>query len=190
MTALVHKLGLSPTLSFHDVYSIEPDLLGFVPRPALALLLVFPVTKKYEEAKRAEDADKPEYNGSGDEEPIIWFKQTIKNACGMFGLLHGVCNGAARSLIGITIADLSLKREPGTNGLMQVLILSWTNYLQTLSHSNLLIERSWLNQVILLNRLTNLQLSKALRRFQMRKQMLTFITSVSSNPQKIIIFTS
>lgn len=100
MTPLVHKLGLSPSLSFHDVYSInDPELLAFVPRPTLALLLVFPVTKKYEEAKRAEDADKPEYNGSGDEEPVVWFKQTIKNACGMFGVLHGVCNGAARSYI-------------------------------------------------------------------------------------------
>lgn len=100
MTTLVRKLGLSPSLSFHDVYSIdEPELLAFVPRPALALLLVFPVTKTYEEAKRAEDADKAEYNGSGDEEAVIWFKQTIKNACGMFGVLHGVCNGA-RSFIG------------------------------------------------------------------------------------------
>ncbi|KAF8459589.1 hypothetical protein BGX38DRAFT_1083882, partial [Terfezia claveryi] len=100
ITDLVHKLGLSTMFSFHDVYSIDdPDLLAFVPRPALALLLVFPVTKTYEEVKRAEDADKPEYNGSGDEEPVIWFKQTIKNACGMFGVLHGVCNGAARSAI-------------------------------------------------------------------------------------------
>ncbi|KAF8421235.1 hypothetical protein EV426DRAFT_633814 [Tirmania nivea] len=100
MTGLVHKLGLSTCLSFYDVYSIDdPELFAFIPRPALALLLVFPVTKTYEEAKRAEDADKPEYNGSGDEEPVIWFKQTIKNACGMFGVLHGVCNGAAREFI-------------------------------------------------------------------------------------------
>jgi len=103
MTKLVHNLGLSETLSFYDVYSIDdPELLSFIPRPALALLLVFPVTKTYEEAKRIEDIDKPEYNGSGDEEPVIWFKQTIKNACGMFGVLHGVCNGAARSFIGIS----------------------------------------------------------------------------------------
>jgi len=101
MTALIRKLGISKELSFHDVYSIdEPELLAFVPRPVHALLLVFPVTKTYQEAKSAEDADKPHYNGSGDEENVIWFKQTIKNACGMFGVLHGVCNGGARDYIG------------------------------------------------------------------------------------------
>ncbi|KAF8463500.1 hypothetical protein BDZ91DRAFT_731749 [Kalaharituber pfeilii] len=100
MTALVQKLGVSTNLAFHDVYSIdEPELLSFVPRPAYALLLVFPVTEKYEKDKRAEEANRSPYTGRGDGEDVIWFKQTIKNACGMFGVLHGVCNGAARSFI-------------------------------------------------------------------------------------------
>ncbi|KAL9615033.1 MAG: hypothetical protein Q9167_000565 [Letrouitia subvulpina] len=39
MTSLVRKLGLSPSLAFHDVYSLEdPSLLAFVPRPVYALL--------------------------------------------------------------------------------------------------------------------------------------------------------
>ncbi|RWA12618.1 hypothetical protein EKO27_g2489 [Xylaria grammica] len=43
MTSLLRKLGLSSALQVHDVYSItEPELLAFIPRPALALLLVFP----------------------------------------------------------------------------------------------------------------------------------------------------
>ncbi|KAI4244564.1 MAG: hypothetical protein LQ352_006783 [Teloschistes flavicans] len=101
MTSLVHKLGLSPTLAFHDVYSLDdPSLLAFVPRPVYALLLVFPVTTSYENAKRAEDASLPEYAGSGKGEEVIWMKQTIRNACGMMGLLHSVCNGAAREMVG------------------------------------------------------------------------------------------
>jgi len=100
ITSLIHELGVSEKLAFHDVYSIDDtDLLAFVPRPALALLLVFPVTRKYEEEKRAEDANTLEYTGSGDKEEVIWFKQTIKNACGMFGVLHGVLNGSARDYI-------------------------------------------------------------------------------------------
>lgn len=99
MTALVQKLGLSDSLSFHDVYSLDdPSLLAFVPRPVQALLLVFPVSKGYEAGRMAEDAPLPVYNGCGPEE-VLWFRQTIGNACGMMGLLHLACNGGARELI-------------------------------------------------------------------------------------------
>ncbi|CUS15772.1 unnamed protein product [Tuber aestivum] len=101
MTALVHKLGLSKSLAFHDVFSIsDPDLLAFVPRPALALLLVFPVSESYQRHRIAEDAGKEEYSKRGDGEDPVWFKQTIKNACGMIGVLHAVCNGGSRDMIG------------------------------------------------------------------------------------------
>ncbi|KAL8737074.1 MAG: hypothetical protein Q9181_002030 [Wetmoreana brouardii] len=100
MTTLVRHLGLSPTLAFHDVYSLDdPSLLAFVPRPVHALLLVFPVTSTYENARRTEDAPLPEYSGSGPEEEVLWFRQTIRNACGMIGLLHSACNGGAREMI-------------------------------------------------------------------------------------------
>lgn len=100
MSSLLHELGLSPTVGFHDVYSIdEPELLAFVPRPAFALLLVFPVTETYEKFRREEDKDKPEYTGSGAGEPVLWFKQTIRNACGLIGLLHGASNGPVTSYI-------------------------------------------------------------------------------------------
>ena len=100
MTSLVHSLGIPTHLAFHDVYSLtEPSLLSFLPRPALALLLVFPVTKTYETFRMQEDSSLPEYAGSGPNEPVIWFKQTIRNACGLIGLLHSVCNGGAREAI-------------------------------------------------------------------------------------------
>ncbi|KAI4202090.1 MAG: hypothetical protein LQ348_001567 [Seirophora lacunosa] len=100
MTKLVHNLGLSPTLAFHDVYSLDdPDLLAFVPRPVHALLLVFPVTDAYEKARTTEDEPLPEYSASGSGEEVLWFRQTIRNACGMMGLLHCACNGGARGMI-------------------------------------------------------------------------------------------
>jgi ubiquitin carboxyl-terminal hydrolase L3 len=99
MTNLSHELGLSPALQFHEVYSLnEPSLLEFLPRPALALLLVFPVTSTYEKHRRDEDSSKQEYDSSG-AEPVIWYKQTIRNACGLIGLLHCITNGAARDQI-------------------------------------------------------------------------------------------
>lgn len=100
MTRLAHELGLSETLQFHEVYSLtEPSLLEFLPRPAHALLLVFPVTATYEKFREEEDASKPNYSGSGPDEPVLWFKQTIRNACGLIGLLHIITNGEAREQI-------------------------------------------------------------------------------------------
>ncbi|KAI0437310.1 putative ubiquitin carboxyl-terminal hydrolase [Xylaria telfairii] len=100
MTSLLRKLGLSTALQVHDVYSItEPELLAFIPRPALALLLVFPVSAAYESSRLAEDAGVNEYAGKGEGEPVVWWKQTIRNACGLMGLLHAVANGPARGFI-------------------------------------------------------------------------------------------
>ncbi len=101
MNSLVHSLGLSASLAFQDVFSItEPALLAFVPRPAHALLLIFPVSDVYEKSRREEDANKQDYSGSGPDEPVIWYKQTIGNACGLIGLLHAVSNGEASTQIG------------------------------------------------------------------------------------------
>jgi ubiquitin carboxyl-terminal hydrolase L3 len=101
MSNLVHKLGLSPSLSFHDVFSIsDPELLAFVPRPAAALLLVFPVSKSYETFRMQDDAARLEYASKGESEPVIWYKQTIRNACGLIGVLHAVSNGSARGFVG------------------------------------------------------------------------------------------
>lgn len=98
MTSLLHNLGLSKTLQFHDVFSIdEPELLAFIPRPALALLLVFPVSEAYKNARNKEDSERDDIEAS--EKDIIWYKQTISNACGLMALLHAASNGYVRSLV-------------------------------------------------------------------------------------------
>jgi ubiquitin carboxyl-terminal hydrolase L3 len=102
MTDLIHKLGVSQALQMHDVYSLtDPDLLSFIPRPALALLLVFPVSAVYESHRMSEDSLSHDYKGKGEAEPVIWFRQTIRNACGLMGLLHAVSNGPARNFVGM-----------------------------------------------------------------------------------------
>ncbi|KAI8662281.1 Ubiquitin carboxyl-terminal hydrolase [Fusarium sp. Ph1] len=125
MTTLIHKLGVSPALGMHDVYSLtDPDLLAFIPRPALALLLVFPVSAAYESHRMAEDSLVDEYRGKGDAEPVLWWPQTIRNACGLMGLLHAVSNGNARNFIeeGSTLDTLIKKSIPlGPDGRARVL---------------------------------------------------------------------
>ncbi|KAI9894980.1 MAG: hypothetical protein M1814_000202 [Vezdaea aestivalis] len=94
MSSLLYNLGMSRALAFHDVFSIDsPDLLAILPRPVYALLLVFPVSDAYEKARVSEDGSKEDYSGSGSEEKVMWFKQTIGNACGLIGLLHAAANG-------------------------------------------------------------------------------------------------
>jgi ubiquitin carboxyl-terminal hydrolase L3 len=96
MDNLAKALGLDDSLSFHDIYSLtDPDLLAFIPRPALALLVIIPSTPTWLEMRTTEDKDKGEYEKSGDEDPVIWFKQTIGNACGGIGLVHCLINGPA-----------------------------------------------------------------------------------------------
>jgi ubiquitin carboxyl-terminal hydrolase L3 len=118
MNSLVHGLGLSTSLAFQDVFSItEPALLAFVPRPAHALLLIFPVSDVYEKSRVEEDKNKQDYSGSGPNEPVIWYKQTIGNACGLIGLLHAVSNGEARTQIGrperplLSVSDVDLASD-------------------------------------------------------------------------------
>ena len=98
-------------MSWHDVYSIDdPSLLAFVPRPAHALLLVFPTSAAYHKARQEEDEPLSNYSGTGPEEEVLWFKQTIGNACGLMGLLHAACNGMTRDLIG-TLSNLTVSSQ-------------------------------------------------------------------------------
>ncbi|KAL2122864.1 hypothetical protein VTJ04DRAFT_3319 [Mycothermus thermophilus] len=127
MNALAKELGLSPDLTFYDVYSLdEPDLLAHIPRPAYALLVIFPLTPAWRRDREAEDAalgDSATYYrggpaGNTGPEPIIWFKQTIHDACGSYGLVHCVVNGPAAKHIlpgsfldKLRTAALPLERE-------------------------------------------------------------------------------
>ena len=97
---LAQKLDVSPELGFYDVYSIdEPDLLAIVPRPVHALIFI--VAADVYHRVRAEDPGSKEltYDKSGDDEPVIWFKQTIGHACGLIAFLHSLFNGTTRQFI-------------------------------------------------------------------------------------------
>ncbi|KAH6694000.1 hypothetical protein F5X68DRAFT_273409 [Plectosphaerella plurivora] len=114
-TKLAHDLGMDPLLEFHDVYSLDdPDLLAMVPRPAHALIFITPSNAYH--AVEAEDTaagtrDGPKPAAATDTEgphPVLWFPQTIGNACGLIALLHSVLNGPSRERIvpGSPLADI------------------------------------------------------------------------------------
>lgn len=91
--ALSSKLGLSPVLQFHDVYSItDADMLAFLPQPIYAVIMLFPITEGYENHRHQQDAGKPAVYQNENYQDIKWFKQTIGNACGLYALLHILSN--------------------------------------------------------------------------------------------------
>ncbi|KAJ7481811.1 ubiquitin carboxyl-terminal hydrolase [Mycena latifolia] len=102
-TDLVRALGVH-SLEFRDVLSISTEELApggdlELPHPVYAFILVYTTTREYEADLRAERQKARDegrgYAGCGTDEPAIWFEQTIRNACGLFAMLHAVSNLSA-----------------------------------------------------------------------------------------------
>uniref|UniRef100_A0A4W4EGD7 Ubiquitin carboxyl-terminal hydrolase n=2 Tax=Electrophorus electricus TaxID=8005 RepID=A0A4W4EGD7_ELEEL len=91
MNQFLRQLGLVPTWQFGDVYGLDPELLSLVPRPVCAVLLLFPVTEKYE-SFRLEEESKIKAQGRDVSSEVYFMRQTIGNACGTIGLIHAVAN--------------------------------------------------------------------------------------------------
>lgn len=82
-----HGLGLDKSYGFVDIYSLsDPDLIAFTPGPVKALILLFPLNRFFETSK--EDTTS---NQESQDQPV-WFRQSIKNACGLYALLHSLSN--------------------------------------------------------------------------------------------------
>ncbi|XP_073651407.1 ubiquitin carboxyl-terminal hydrolase isozyme L3 isoform X2 [Tursiops truncatus] len=70
---------------------MDPELLSMVPRPVCAVLLLFPITEKYE-IFRTEEEEKIKSQGQDVTSSVYFMKQTISNACGTIGLIHAIAN--------------------------------------------------------------------------------------------------
>ncbi|KZT39370.1 peptidase C12, ubiquitin carboxyl-terminal hydrolase 1 [Sistotremastrum suecicum HHB10207 ss-3] len=87
------KAGLDTSeYEFQDVYGLDPELLGMVPQPVQALILIFPITDEYETKRLEVDRKISEDGQVGLDEGLIYIRQTIGNACGTMALLHAVAN--------------------------------------------------------------------------------------------------
>ncbi|KJA15436.1 hypothetical protein HYPSUDRAFT_172547 [Hypholoma sublateritium FD-334 SS-4] len=87
------KAGLITSQAhFVDIYGVDDELLGLVPKPVKAVILLFPIDKESEARKREED-ELIEKEGLPKVDNTIFFvKQTIGNACGTIGLIHALAN--------------------------------------------------------------------------------------------------
>ncbi|KAL1851756.1 hypothetical protein VTK73DRAFT_9361 [Phialemonium thermophilum] len=101
--SLVRDLGASDELGFYDVLSLdEAELLALVPRPVHALIFITPpdiyhIVRERERTPRA--GETLAYDKSGPDEPVVWFRQTIGHACGLYALIHALANGGARPFL-------------------------------------------------------------------------------------------
>ncbi|SNX82944.1 probable ubiquitin thiolesterase L3 [Melanopsichium pennsylvanicum] len=94
-TTWCSSMGMNTSrFAFHDIYGTDPELLAMVPQPVSAVLLLFPLNTAMEQIRASENV-----SSSPDVDGILWFKQTIGNACGTIGLLHALANSSAATAI-------------------------------------------------------------------------------------------
>lgn len=95
MTTYAQSLGLDTTKhSFVEVLSTEDWALEMVPRPVLAVLMLYPVSA-VQEVWRAQETSDLESRGENITPPnMVYTKQTVGNACGTIGIIHSVTNAA------------------------------------------------------------------------------------------------
>ncbi|KAL0905005.1 hypothetical protein M5K25_027175 [Dendrobium thyrsiflorum] len=73
---------------FNDVYGLDDELLGIVPKPVLAVLFCYPDSQEMRDLREQE-------SGSAQKElpvNVYFLKQTVDNACGTIGILHAIGN--------------------------------------------------------------------------------------------------
>ncbi|XP_050300326.1 ubiquitin carboxyl-terminal hydrolase [Anthonomus grandis grandis] len=87
----MHLLGVPEQWTIVDVYGIDSDALAWVPRPAIALILLFPYSDKFLEYAK-EEAEKIKEKGQVLVDDIFYMKQYVSNACGSMALIHAVAN--------------------------------------------------------------------------------------------------
>ena len=103
MNSFLAKLGVPSDWEINDVYGLDPELLMMLPQPVLALMLLFPITEKYYEFQKEQEASIPSQTVSS---KLFYMKQTISNACGTVALMHSVANNVGGA---ITLKDGPLK---------------------------------------------------------------------------------
>ncbi|RKP10294.1 hypothetical protein THASP1DRAFT_27932 [Thamnocephalis sphaerospora] len=95
MNQFAHTLGLSQAWAYADILTLEDELLCMVPSPCHAVLLLFPITDNYEAFCR-EESERIARDGQRISPNIYYMRQTIRNACGTYAVLHSLANNQDR----------------------------------------------------------------------------------------------
>lgn len=94
MNSYLRALGLpDPKVEFCDVLGLDPDLLGMLPRPIHAFMLLFPIHAALDRADVEKCREqKSELKEFMTKQNVFYMKQVVENACGTMAILHAVMN--------------------------------------------------------------------------------------------------
>jgi len=90
MTKYSRSLG-AKTGEWVDVFGLSEDLLDMVPKPVLAVILLFPISDDYDNFCKDQD-DVIKQRGQIVAPDLYYMKQLIPNACGTVGVIHSLAN--------------------------------------------------------------------------------------------------
>lgn len=92
MNTFARKVGMPDGYEFTDVFGFDADLLSMVPRPCIAVTLLFQCNEK---TKAAKEEQKLAITASGQKlSPLVYLKQYVGNACGTIACIHSLTNNA------------------------------------------------------------------------------------------------
>jgi len=88
----VQNIGISgDKFEFVDIYGLDSELLAMVPKPVIAVMLLFPVTKLYQDYRDKQVARCKDTNQVVS--PNLYFtRQAVSNACGTVAMIHALAN--------------------------------------------------------------------------------------------------
>lgn len=113
MNKFMQGMGMKDSYVYTDVFGMDEELLAFVPKPVIAVLLLFPVSKGYSDHREAEEAELEKAGGQVVSENVFYMKQTIGNACGTIGLLHSIGNNLDKVELGTSGGGFGADRSGG-----------------------------------------------------------------------------
>jgi len=90
MTKYSRSLG-AKSGQWVDVFSLDEESLAVIPQPVKAVILLFPISEKYDKFRKEAD-EQIKAKGQDVPKDLFFMKQFIHNACGTIGMIHALGN--------------------------------------------------------------------------------------------------
>jgi ubiquitin carboxyl-terminal hydrolase L3 len=95
LNQFAHGVGLPSEFNFVDVYGVDEGLLMMVPRPCLAVTLLFDCSSEPIRSYKAEQDKHIKEAGQTISKDIFYMDQFVGNACGTIATMHAIGNNLA-----------------------------------------------------------------------------------------------
>ncbi|XP_050342939.1 ubiquitin carboxyl-terminal hydrolase-like [Nymphalis io] len=130
MNRYLQKLGVPKEWQMVDVIGLEGDALNWVPRPVLAVILLFPLSDNYER-HRAQQENEILSKGQQAPKDVFHLKQVLSNICGTIALVHSVANNIHQINLGDGLLKSYLNDSKGLDAAAKgALLENSTNILE------------------------------------------------------------